>query len=417
MRVLIFDDDEAVGRVLVRAATRMGIDAVAVSRADAFDEQLRAAPPHVVLLDLQLGVTDGVKQLHVLADRKFDGALVLMSGFDTRVLASAQLLAGGLGLNVDSILEKPLRLVSVEQLLDRLHKPIEHLTVERLREAIVNGEMRLHFQPVVMRKPRTVLKLEALIRWYHPDVGVVCPGDFIPLAESDVATIDAMTAWVVRGAVEAYGALAAIGLSVPISVNVSVRNLHNLAFPDWIEQCLLAGDMPAEHLHVEITESAAFGEAAMALDVLSRLRLKGISLSIDDFGTSYASFKVLRQMPFSEIKIDRSFVSEMTVSRDSRAIVKSIVDLAVNMDLDCVAEGVETEDTAGLLEQFGVRTMQGYLIARPMSAAALPAWFANWSRSDVATRHQDSAAESAPDAASTITSAAGDQVPIPGPPS
>jgi EAL domain-containing protein (putative c-di-GMP-specific phosphodiesterase class I) len=122
-------------------------------------------------------------------------------------------------------------------------------------------------------------------------------------------------------------------------------------------------------------------------------------------------------MPFSEIKIDRSFVSEMTVSRDSRAIVKSIVDLAVNMDLDCVAEGVETEDTAGLLEQFGVRTMQGYLIARPMSAAALPAWFANWSRSDVATRHQDSAAESAPDAASTITSAAGDQVPIPGPPS
>jgi EAL domain-containing protein (putative c-di-GMP-specific phosphodiesterase class I) len=415
MRVLIYDDDEAVGRVLVRAATSFGIEAVAVSHADEFDEHLRVSPPHAVLLDLQLGDTDGVKQLHVLAKRKFNGAIVLMSGFDTRVLSSAQLLARGLGLNVDSVLEKPLRLVSVQLLLERLLKPIQHLTIERLREAIANGEMRLNFQPVVTRKPRTILKLEALIRWDHPVVGVVLPSDFIPLAESDVATIDALTAWVVRGAVEAYGRLAAHGLGVPISVNVSARNLHNLGFPDWIEQCLFAGGMPAEHLHVEITESAAFGEAALALDVLSRLRLKGMSLSIDDFGTSYASFKVLRQMPFSEIKIDRSFVSDVTVSRDSRAIVKSIVNLAANMDLDCVAEGVETEETAAMLEQLGVGTMQGYLIARPMTAEALPAWFANWSRSDMTVPHQESAADPAISQGFPIASAAGGHVPVPGP--
>jgi EAL domain-containing protein (putative c-di-GMP-specific phosphodiesterase class I) len=209
-----------------------------------------------------------------------------------------------------------------------------------------------------------------------------------------VETIDALTACVVRGAVEAYGVLRARGVRVPISVNVSARNLHNVGLPDWIEQCLSAVSMPAEHLHIEITESAAFGEAAKALDVLSRLRLKGISLSIDDFGTSYASFKVLRQMPFSEIKIDRSFVSDMDVSRDSRAIVKSIIGLAANMEMNCVAEGVESEKIAGLLEQFGLVTMQGYLIARPMAVEAIPDWLAGWIRPDFPRSDHNAEADS-----------------------
>jgi EAL domain-containing protein (putative c-di-GMP-specific phosphodiesterase class I) len=173
--------------------------------------------------------------------------------------------------------------------------------------------------------------------------------------------------------------------------------------------------MPAECLHVEITESAAFGEAATALNVLSRMRLKGISLSIDDFGTSYASFKVLRQMPFSEIKIDRSFVSDMIASRDSRAIVKSIIDLAANMEMNCVAEGVETEDTADLLEALGVATMQGNLFAKPMTVGAIPDWLAKWAVSDVSMRHRHSAADPNPVSPFPIATQAADQVSIPGP--
>jgi EAL domain-containing protein (putative c-di-GMP-specific phosphodiesterase class I)/ActR/RegA family two-component response regulator len=381
MRVLIFDDDKAVGRVLVKAANKLGIDAMAVDDPHGFDEQLRVNLPHAVVLDLQLGVTDGVKQLHVLANRKFSGAVILMSGFDPRVLGSVRTLAQGLGLNVDSVLEKPLRLNSVLTVLERLYKPIGHLTIDRLRQAIGDGEMRLNLQPVVTRNPRTLHKLEALVRWHHPIVGIVYPGDFIAMAEDHVETIDALTACVVQGAVEAYGRLATFGIRVPISVNVSARNLHDVGLPDWIEQCLLAVAMPAKHFHVEITESAAFSESAKALDVLSRLRLKGVSLSIDDFGTSYASFKVLRQMPFSEIKIDRSFVADMDVSRDSRAIVKSIIDLAANMEMNCVAEGVESESIATLLEKLGLVTMQGYLIARPMAVAAVPNWLVDWTGS------------------------------------
>jgi EAL domain-containing protein (putative c-di-GMP-specific phosphodiesterase class I) len=198
------------------------------------------------------------------------------------------------------------------------------------------------------------------------------------LAERDVATIDALTRWVVLAAVKAYRLLAELGISVPVSVNLSPQNLHDLELPEFLETCLTVGGMPAEHLHIEITETTAFGDPAHTMDVLSRLRLKGMSLSIDDFGTGYASLQILRQMPFSEIKIDRSFVSDMTESRDSRAIVKSIADLAANMEMDCVAEGVESEEAAALLEEFGVETMQGFLIARPMPATAIPDWFASW---------------------------------------
>ena len=201
------------------------------------------------------------------------------------------------------------------------------------------------------------------------------------MAESDTTVIDALTDWIVNAAVDAYQVLAELGVSVPIAVNMSTLNLHDLTVPDRLEQRLRAGDMPAKHLCLEITESAAFKDAAMTMDILSRMRLKGMQLSIDDFGTGYSSLKMLRQMPFSEIKIDQSFVGDATTSRDSRAIVKSIMDLAANMEMGCVAEGVETEETAELLERLGSCDMQGYLIAAPMPVEAIPAWLAGMAAS------------------------------------
>jgi EAL domain-containing protein (putative c-di-GMP-specific phosphodiesterase class I) len=203
-------------------------------------------------------------------------------------------------------------------------------------------------------------------------------GAFLAVAESDRATIDALTDWVVGTAVSAYQMLAEHDITVPLAINISAHNLHDLTLPDRIERCLRAGGMPTRHLCLELTESAAFKDASRTMDILSRARLKGMALSIDDFGTGYSSLRLLRQMPFSEIKIDQSFVSEVTTSRDSRAIVKSIIDLAANMEMGCVAEGIETEETANLVEQLGVLNLQGYLIARPMPAAAVPAWLGNW---------------------------------------
>jgi EAL domain-containing protein (putative c-di-GMP-specific phosphodiesterase class I) len=380
MRVLVFDDDAAIGRLVARIAAMLGMEAVAVTDAETFAQRLEADPPQVIVLDLQLGDTDGVEQLRLLAARQYTGALVLMSGFDARVLASARAVGQSLGLKVESVLEKPLRVADVEQAFERLRSAAQPLSAERLREAIANDELSLDFQPVVTRNPRALKKLEGLVRWNHPVAGRIPPGAFVPVAEGDRATIDALTDWVMSAAVKAYQVLAEFGISVPLAVNISTQNLHDLTLPDRLERCLRAGGMPARHLCLEITESAAFEDVARTMDILSRLRLKGMALSIDDFGTGYSSLKMLRQMPFSEIKIDRSFVTDVTTSRDSRAIVKSIIDLAANMEMGCVAEGVETEQTADLLEQLGVCNLQGYLIARPMPAAAVPAWLASWTQ-------------------------------------
>ncbi len=337
------------------------------------------------MLDLQLGDSDGVEQLRRLAAQGYTGAVVLMSGFDARVLASAYAVGKSLGLNIEGVLEKPLRVAELEQVLERLRSEGHPMTAELLRAAIANNELSLDFQPVVTRNPNKLKKLEALVRWNHPVSGRIPPGAFLPIAESDTATIDDLTDWVVRAAVDAYQVLAKHGVSVPLSVNISPQNLHDLTLPDRIEQCLRAGGMPARHLCLEITESAAFKAPMLTMDILSRVRLKGMQLSIDDFGTGYSSLKILRQMPFSEIKIDQSFVSDVTNSRDSRVIVKSIIDLAGNMEMACVAEGIETAETADLLEQLGVGALQGFFIAQPMLAAAIPAWLAMWTRTVATT--------------------------------
>jgi len=385
MRVLIFDDDAGVGRLAARVATISGLEASTVATADQFAQHLLTDRPHVVLLDLQLGDTDGVEQLRFLAERRYAGMVVLMSGFDSRVLNTARALGQSLDLRVSGVLEKPLRVGELEALFESLQSADRVISIERLREAIANNELVLEFQPVVCRNPKRLTKLEGLVRWDHPAIGRISPGDFLPMAESDAATIDALTEWVVGAAVDAYQLLTPVGIAVPLAVNISTQNLHDLTLPDRLGEHLRRGGMPAHHLCLEITEGAAFRDIARTMDILSRVRLKGMQLSIDDFGTGYSSLKMLRQMPFSEIKIDQSFVSDATTSRDSRAIVKSIIDLAANMDMGCVAEGVETEATADLLEQLGVRELQGYLIARPMPAEAVAAWLASWLRPGAAT--------------------------------
>jgi EAL domain-containing protein (putative c-di-GMP-specific phosphodiesterase class I)/FixJ family two-component response regulator len=378
MRVLVFDDDDAIGRLVVRIATMSGMEATSVTDAAAFSESLESDPPRVVVLDLQLGATDGVEQMRLLADRLYTGALVLMSGYDARVLDTAHAIGKSLGLQVDCVLEKPLRVTDLEAAFERLSGAGASLSVERFLAAIANDELSLKFQPIVTRNPKALRKLEALVRWEHPVLGLILPGDFLPMAENNMTAMDALTDWVVDAAVDAYQVLAELGAAVPIAVNISGQNLHDITLPDRIERRLRAGAMPTGHLCLEITESAAFKDQAHTMDILSRMRLKGMKLSIDDFGTGYSSLKMLRKMPFSEIKIDQLFVSDVTTSRDSRAIVKSIIDLATNMEMGCVAEGVETEESAALLEQLGVSQLQGFLFAPAMPIEAVRAWLAVW---------------------------------------
>jgi EAL domain-containing protein (putative c-di-GMP-specific phosphodiesterase class I)/DNA-binding CsgD family transcriptional regulator len=289
-------------------------------------------------------------------------------------------LGESLGLKLVSVLEKPLKVAELEAVFERLQAAGQPMSAERLLEGITNDELSLDFQPIVTRDPKTILKLEALARWDHPVMGRIAPGEFLPVGEGDAAIMDVLTDWAVSSVVEAYQVLAELGVRVPLSVNVSPHNLYDLTFPDRIEQRMRAGGMPAHLLCLEITESDAFKDTTRSTDILTRVRLKGMQISIDDFGTGYSSLKMLRLMPNSEIKIDQLFVGNLTTSRDSRAIVKSIINLASSMEMSCVAEGVETEETAEQLEQLGACSIQGFLIAPPMPVEAVPAWLAIWSK-------------------------------------
>lgn len=378
MRLLVLDDDDATGRLVVRVAIMSGLEAVAVATADEFARHLRIDPPQVVMLDLQLNGTDGVEQMRLLAKQHYAGTLVLMSGYDSRVLGTACELGQSLGLNLGPVLEKPLEMSALERMFQRLQAQRRIFSPDRLREAIANDELSLEFQPVVTRNPRSLKKLEALIRWDHPAAGRIEPSDFLPMAEVDTPTIDALTDWVIGAAVSAYQVLEELGIDVPLSVNISPCNLHDLTLPNRIELALRDGGMPANKLCLEITESAAFKDPARSMDILSRMRLKGMQLALDDFGTGYSSLTMLRQMPFTEIKIDKSFVTNSTRSRDSRIIAKCILDLAFNLGMECVAEGVEDEQTAVLLEQLGTCNLQGFHIAKPMPIEALSIWLDGW---------------------------------------
>lgn len=397
MRLLVFDDDAAVGRLIVRIATAAGFDAGAVTTAEAFQQSLRQALPQVIALDLQLGGTDGVEQMRFLADRQYAGSLIIFTGFNTRVLESTGTVASNLGLNVAATLTKPMCVETLERVLERVQAAWQPMSVETIVAAIRNDEMSLDFQPIVSRRPRTLKKLEALIRWDHPILGRVPPGDFLRIAEANTEAIHALTEWVVGAATDAYLVLRELGVCVQIAVNVSPRNFHDLAFADRLARRLMAVGVPESHLCLEITETAASQDTPRMTEILARVRLKGIQLAIDDFGTGYSSLKLLRHLPFSEIKIDQSFVADMATARDARVIVKSIIDLAANMEMDSVAEGVETEETARLLEEMNVGAIQGYLIAPPMPIEAVAPWLSIWLAGDtdvIPGQHQAPAAYS-----------------------
>jgi EAL domain-containing protein (putative c-di-GMP-specific phosphodiesterase class I)/DNA-binding CsgD family transcriptional regulator len=378
MRLLVFDDDAAIGRLVVRVATVAGLEAAAVTEPAAFRQSLINAPPQVIVLDLQLGATDGVEQLRFLAEEQYAGSIIVMSGFDARVLAATATVAKNLNLNLAATLAKPIRVAELEEVIERLRSIRQPLLADDLLAAIHDDELSLEFQPIVTYRPRNLTKLEALVRWDHPRLGQIPPADFLPLAETNRAVIDALTDWVIGSAVEAWQVLRQLDVDVPITVNVSTLNLHDLTLPDRLARRLAGAGMPAEKLCLEITETAASRDTARMMDILTRARLKGFELAIDDFGTGYSSLKALRQLPFSVIKIDRSFVVDMTTSADSRAIVKSIIGLAANMNMSTIAEGVETEETAQLLEQMNVDALQGYLIARSMPVEAIASWRTSW---------------------------------------
>jgi diguanylate cyclase (GGDEF)-like protein len=254
------------------------------------------------------------------------------------------------------------------------HDPQRLALLGELRQALEANQLRLHYQPKVDLKTRSVVGAEALLRWPHPKRGLIPPAEFIPLAEH-TGLIRPLTRWVISRAAEEAKVLERGGRALPIAVNVSARNLHDTRLLDDFGAALAEHDLPAERMQVEVTESAVMADPVRAGEVLQRLSGRGVRVSIDDFGMGYSSLGLLRRLPVTELKIDRTFVRGMVADgAEDTAIVRSTSELAHNLGLSVVAEGVEDQWTLDILGTFGCDQAQGFYIARPMAAGELVHW-------------------------------------------
>ena len=253
-----------------------------------------------------------------------------------------------------------------------VHSPSRLSLATALRDAVQSGDLVLHYQPKVRLSDGAVVGLEALVRWIHPQLGMVQPDQFIPLAEQ-TGLIRPLGAWVLGAAIEQGARWLDEGISTRVAVNISARQLRDPQLAEVLETMLAEHELPPAALMLEITESALMDDPERSIDMLERLGRTGVKLSIDDFGTGYSSLAYLRRLPAAELKIDRSFVSDLVRNDSDAVIVRSTIDLGHNLGMEVVAEGVENPDTRQLLTQYGCDFGQGYLFspALPPSDAAL----------------------------------------------
>jgi EAL domain-containing protein (putative c-di-GMP-specific phosphodiesterase class I) len=374
------DDEIDFLELIVQIGAGVGCDVITADSAAEFRDQLARRQPALILLDLQMPGMDGIEALRYLARQGTTAGILLASGMDQRVLASARQLGDQLGLKMLGTLQKPAMLEDIEALLARHIEPGERLSLEELQRAIDEHELIVHYQPKLVRTSSNdwhVHSAEALVRWRHPRLGLLYPAEFLPLAEQS-GLINGVTDFVLTDAIRQIGHWRQRGLNLGAAVNLSPRLVQDLEFPDRLGRILREFDATAEQLTLEVTEAASLDDPELVMDIFTRLRVKGVGLSLDDFGIGTSSLTQLYKMPFSEVKIDRLLIAEVIQSKPAATVVRAIVELAHNLSLTVCAEGVETSLAFEFMAQTGCDAMQGEFIAQAMPAAEIEMFIKTW---------------------------------------
>lgn len=386
LKIIVVDDDAFLLKLLQRMLTLQGYSTVACyeSGAQALAAMEREVP-ELIFLDLNMPEMDGIEFVRHLVTRSFDGSLILVSGEDARMLQSAEKLVKAHRISILGALQKPVVPEALSALLAQWKPVIDAkvlatakiYSVEQLRDALERGELVNHYQPKVAVASGRVVGVEALVRWQHPVDGMVMPDDFISLAE-DSGLIDLLAKRVLHLALQQTISWARQGINLPLAINISMENLATLDFVDLLTvQVEEAGVLPRD-ITLEITESRGMRDPAITLDTLTRLRLKRFVLSMDDFGTGHSTLAQLRDIPFDEFKVDRSFVHKAWVDQRIKAMFDTSLNLAKQLGMSVVAEGVENLHDWEFLRKTTCDFAQGYFIAKPMPGDELPAWLQAW---------------------------------------
>lgn len=386
--LLVLDDEPDICMFITDVAGDAGFNCVSANSFEDF-KNLYSPGASVVVVDLVLGESDGIEVLRYLAGCGCEADIIPISGYDGRTLNTAHELASALGLNVPGHLQKPIRLAQLEDLLARCgprmapepRTPAAYTpTSVELKNALEEEQFELHYQPKIDIKTGAAVGFEALVRWQHPDNGLLSPASFLDGIESG-GLMEELTWLVVRRSLRDYREIFSDVEPLPaLAINMSADTLTDLGLPDKISMLAQKEHVPADRIVIEVTESGFMGELAKALDILARLRLKGIGLSIDDFGNGYSMLQQLRRVPANELKVDKSFVQSMD-TKDSAVIVRKAIELGHEFGMDVVAEGVETPGQLADLKDLGCDTAQGFLFSKPLPPAELGGTYRSLSHS------------------------------------
>ena len=393
-RILVLDDEHFMLKLVARMLGDLGLREVRTCDNGSAALELLNEPetaPNLILLDLIMPDMDGIEFVRKLVERRYSGTLILVSGEDERMLQMAERLVHAHAIPVLGYLRKPVSRIDLARLVQKWtaapRRPCNQSTGKiysalDVASAISHGELVNYYQPKVDVAAGAVVGVETLVRWLHPDDGLVLPEQLISVAEAH-GLIDALTRVVLAKAIAQAKAWRDDGLQLRIAVNVSMDNLASLAFADQVSREAASAGVPPQEIVLELTESRLMFDQRGPLESLTRLRMKRFRLSIDDFGTGHSSLTQLGEIPFDELKIDRSFVHGALRDATRNAIYTASLGLGRQLNMEVVAEGVEDADDWQLVRTTGCDIAQGNFLAHAMPAEELPPWIASWN----ANRH------------------------------
>lgn len=372
---LVLDDEARIGAMVCKVLSMIGIAARHFTEPLSFLAEAKRSQPQLIVVDLALGQSDAVEVIRKLDVLKFPGLVLLISGRDEATLAEIERIGRLHGLRMLPSLRKPFRASELKAVLEEVPKSdrletqrIDSAPQQLLRDIDLGAALREHwlevwYQPKIDLHSYSICGAEALIRARHPDHGIIQPVDLLPPAGDPL--YKPLSHFVVKRAIDDWGKLSDAGYPLRLAVNMPASVLNSPGFVDVVRSLIPVGrDFPG--LIVEVTEDEIIRDPNWVHEVAMQLRLCNVALSIDDFGCAYASLSRLRDMPFREVKLDRSFVSNCADDALKRGLCATVADLAHRFGATACGEGVETADDGRCLADLGFDTAQGYYFAKPM---------------------------------------------------
>ena len=341
----------------------------------------REPPIDIIVTDLDMPGMDGMEFIRRLSERHYPAALIVASAMDPSLLTTVRTMALAYGVTLLGSISKPVTAKKLKEVIQGYGAPAgsgqHHALItfgqEELAAGLKGNEFEAFFQPKVDTNTQSTRGAEALVRWRHPKHGVIRPLAFIDSMEKS-GLIEELTGFIIKAAALNCRHWREAGLDLTVGVNLSPLSMNDVALADRLTDIVQGEGLEPRHMTLEVTESATTADIGRSLENLARLRMKGFGLSIDDYGTGYSSMQRLTRVPFTELKIDQSFVKHAATQVSSRAVVESSLEMAKKLGILAVAEGVENRRDFELVRSLGCDYVQGYYISRPMEAGPFQAW-------------------------------------------